>query len=243
MKHLSILFLSCLLFCSPFYLHAQSFTVAHDTVIYNWPGGTATQNVEDAVINLSTIITDSVTVKWKVIDSDFPADWVANTGICDNGICYTLAGLWPSGSTQTSKPYPNGPGDFHLQTNLSVTTSVHGCHFVRVRMHNSTIVTDSATETYIVCNSNVGVTTIKLTDEVVLYPNPAGNELNIVYDANADIKNIAVYNIIGKLMTFYKVTGNNSANLNLESMPSGIYFVRLVNTLGQIVVTRKFTKQ
>ena len=40
----------------------------------------------------------------------------------------------------------------------------------------------------------------------------------------------------------YKVNGN-SANMSLENMPGGIYFVRLVNSAGNIVATKKFTKQ
>ena len=244
MKKIFTLISGFLLFFNSNSLKAQSsFTVQHDTVTYTWPGGATAQNIEDAVVNLSTVSTDSIVVSWKVVGTDFPSDWKANTGICDNNLCYTLPGLWPSTGNMTSNKYAPGNGDFHLQLNLSTVTSTPGCHFVTVRMHNSAIVTDSATETYIVCNVTTGVPTIKSTDEVVLYPNPASNELNIVYDANADIKNIAVYNIIGKLMTVYKVTGNNSANLNLENIPSGIYFVRLINAHGAVVATRKFTKQ
>jgi hypothetical protein len=77
---------------------------------------------------------------------------------------------------------------------------------------------------------------------VSLYPNPANSEVNVVYDEAADIKSIGIYNIIGKLMTVYKVSGK-SANLNIENIPAGIYFVRLLNGQGQVVVTRKFTKQ
>jgi len=78
--------------------------------------------------------------------------------------------------------------------------------------------------------------------EVLLCPNPANDELNLVYDANADVKNIAAYNMMGTVMAIYKVDGP-SANLNLEAMPSGIYFVRLSNSYGQEVPTKKFTKQ
>jgi hypothetical protein len=94
-----------------------------------------------------------------------------------------------------------------------------------------------------ICRTGVSVPTITHSaNDVLLYPNPANNELNVVYDGSADIKNIGVYNIIGKLLTVYKVSGA-SANLNLEHIPSGIYFVRLLNSQGNAVVTRKFTKQ
>lgn len=85
--------------------------------------------------------------------------------------------------------------------------------------------------------------TMRCADDMLVYPNPAGNELNIVYDVAADIKNIAVYNLIGKMVAVYKVTGTNSANLNLDSLSPGIYFVRLFNAQGEVVMARRFTRQ
>ena len=86
------------------------------------------------------------------------------------------------------------------------------------------------------------VNNTKPAEDFVLYPNPAYNELNVVYDASLDVKNIAVYNIIGKVMSVYKVSGT-SANLNIENIPSGIYFLRLYNSTGSVILTRKFTRQ
>lgn len=91
--------------------------------------------------------------------------------------------------------------------------------------------------------AHVIVASVKQAPEIVLYPNPAINELNVLYDAKADVKNIAVYNLIGRLMTVYKTAENGSANLNLEGIPPGIYYVWLINSEGNIVATKKFTKQ
>ena len=79
-------------------------------------------------------------------------------------------------------------------------------------------------------------------NEAVLYPNPAKNEVNLVYNEASDVKNIAVYNIIGKVMAVYKV-GSTSANLDLNNMPPGIYFAKLYSSAGNVVATRKFTKK
>jgi hypothetical protein len=104
---------------------------------------------------------------------------------------------------------------------------------------------DTAQQSYAVSGTAMGtLPLLRCTDDVVVYPNPApGNELNIVYDPSADVKRIAVYNLIGNMVAIYKVTGNNSANLNLETLAPGIYFVRLYNTQGDVVVAKKFTRQ
>jgi len=222
---------------------AQLITVQHDTVSGNASSGLI--NIPDNIAGS----TGSVTVSWKVVASDFPADWLPLLGICDDNLCYNNSptpALWPTGAIHTNAVYGTFAGDFHAQIDLSTATTI-GCHYVKVRLYNttnSTTVADSNTiVTFIVCKSPTAVPNVSAEESsIALYPNPANNELNVVYDASADIKNIAVYNIIGKVMSVYKVAGN-SANLNIENIPSGIYFVRLFNSNGNVVVTRKFTKQ
>ena len=136
-------------------------------------------------------------------------------------------------------------GDFHLALNFASATST-GSHYLNVFVQDVTsgIGGYSKTMTFIINKIPAAVTNINNPENnIVLYPNPAHDEVNVVYDQGADVKNIAVYNIIGKVLAVYKVTNNTSANLNLENIPSGIYFVRLINSHGDVVVTRKFTKQ
>jgi hypothetical protein len=83
----------------------------------------------------------------------------------------------------------------------------------------------------------------KIQDEVVLYPNPAHEEVNIVYGNDAGVKNIAIYNLIGKVVSVFKPIGNSSAKLFIDNLPQGIYFVRLIDAQGAVIATRKFTRQ
>jgi hypothetical protein len=220
-------------------LGAQSFTVQADTVNFAAPPGL--NNVEDTIIPTSS----SVTLQWKVINpTSIPSDWIPLLGICDNVNCYTMTGLWPAGTVKTSAAYPLvGNHDFHLQEDLDAATTL-GCYLVKVRLNNLAIPGDTAIENYFVCKTSPTASAVvfRSSSDVVLYPNPATNEVNVVYDAGADVKNIAIYSIIGKMSAIYKVNGN-SANLNLENIPAGIYFVRLVNSQGNVVATKKFSKQ
>jgi len=219
--------------------HAQSagssIASQHDTVSFSTAGS---YNAVNGIINNTT---NNMTVQWKVVASNFPADWLPVTGFCDNNSCYSGSSIWPSGTTYTPV-YGAGIGDFHMTIDLtSVATS--GTYYMRVRMNNMYVTSDSLYETFIVTKIPTAVPTVKQLSDISLYPNPANNELNVVYDANSDIRTISVYNVIGKLMTVYKVTGNTGANLNLENLSSGVYFVRLMNGHGDVVANRKFTKQ
>jgi Secretion system C-terminal sorting domain len=215
---------------------AQSFTMQSPTDTC-YPTGLI--NCNDGV----NVTTGTPTLQWKMIATNVPADWQSGIGICDNFQCYPWSTMWPSMAVKTSNPYSAGLGDFHAQVGLDAATTL-GCYYVKVRLDNQAITTDTAIVTFVFCklHPTSAPTVTAVSNEVTLYPNPASNEVNVLFDAGMDVKNIAVYNIIGKMMSVYKVAGS-SANLSLDNMPSGIYFVRLVNSQGNIVSTKKFTKQ
>ena len=214
---------------------AQSFTMQHDTVSFGTGG---LYNAMNELTNPSA--TAPITIQWRIVGTDFPADWKTNSGICDAVNCYTSATVYSGANF--SCIYNPGIGDFHLQMDHGSTTST-GTHYVKVLLNNAAIPTDTALVTFIVSKIPASVTSANSVRDIAVYPNPAINELNVVYDASADIKSIAVYNIIGRALTVYKVTNNSSANLKLDNIPSGVYFIRLMNSAGEIVGTKKFTKQ
>jgi len=246
MKRIFILVFSTIALFSSAASQAQSFNMWKDTVYYNYVAGSGSHNVVDSVVVPGTLSGASVTLRWAVINSNIPSDWITGgaIGICDNNNCITFTDLWPSGSNRTSLGYAahTTNGDYHLQISLP-TGATTGTYYITAKLVNATTGADSTTATWAITYSPLSVPGVgKTSTDISLYPNPANSEINVVYDANDDVKTIAVYNIIGKVMSVYRVTGN-SANLNLENIPTGIYFVRLMNTQGDVVATRKFTKQ
>jgi len=242
MKKRIFTLLAGLLFSFSSGVYAQSFTI--DDTVHSTPIGYTT--VLDVISNTTA---STLKVQWKVIASNFPTDWNPLFSLCDNMTCISNGGatannLWPMGLSYTSADISaSSIGDFHMIIDLTTATTT-GTYYLTVRLNNSTTTSDTALTTFVINKPSTTATpVIKHTEEVVLYPNPARDEINVIYDASADVKNIAVYNLIGKVMAVYKVTENNSANLNLENLPSGIYFARLLNSQGNVVVTRKFTKQ
>lgn len=217
---------------------AQSFTFQSGDTVYVTTGGTYTSH-NNIINNGST----ALKVQWKVITNTYPTDWVPTFGICDNMMCYS-GGDIAVGVERESLDYPVGttPGDFHITGDLTGTSGT-GPGVVRIRVNNKSIPTDTAIITFIVNKPTASVLpSAKTVDAVQLYPNPATSSVNVVFDEAAEVKTIAIYNIIGKQMSIYRA-GGNSANMSVENMPAGVYFVRLINNRGDIVATRKFTKQ
>lgn len=213
---------------------AQSFTLAHDTSSA-FTGASA--DVHNTVTNLTT---NQLQMSWKMTNSSIASGWVVS-GVCDINLCYNWTGDVEMGITKNCSINPSSNMDFKVQYNATGgamgSTSFITFRYVDVNTGQSKNATFIATK---VPTGVVNVT--KVEDDIVLYPNPAKDDINVIFDADADVRNIAVYNLIGKVVSIYKVNGN-SAKLNASNIPSGIYFVRLLDGQGRVIATRKFTRQ
>jgi hypothetical protein len=249
MKKILLTIVGFLSLLSPALVNAQAtFTVQADTVNVSFVnGGGLSPN--DLITNTSA--TGGLTLRWRVTACNFPSEWLTSAafGICDNQTCYYNNGdtaLWNgtthAGETKISNPYPyNTVGSFNLSLNLPNTVS-SGIYYVTINILDPGSLY-SRNVTFMLNNTVTAVSNVTNSlENILLYPNPASNEVNVVYNTSSDVQSIAVYNIIGKVMRVYKGTGN-SATLDLENIPSGIYFVRLMNLNGDPIATRKFTKQ
>jgi Secretion system C-terminal sorting domain len=249
MKKILSLLLVAVSLLSSFMLEAQTFTIPSDptdTVYTPALGGAYT-----VYQNIKNITGSNVNIKWKVSACNFPADWLSTLQICDRDNCRPSTLLWNI-STGTVNSYiatyhSNSTHDstelFSVAVDLSTVTSTGTSYYITVNMVDQGTGSYTKNLTIIFNRQHVAVNNVATSaSDLLMYPNPAKEELNVVYEGVPDIKNIAVYNIIGKVMAVYHVN-ETSANLNLENVPSGIYFVRLLNSQGNVVVTKKFTKQ
>lgn len=218
---------------------AQAFTTPKDTVKATYPANDG--NYHNDITNPTNA---AVTVSWRVVGHDFPASWQDESvvGICDNILCRTNAGgnLLNGTTYSTDAIDPGTTDDFHLQMSMSGASVVPGTHWITAQLKSGTTTKDV---TWIISKFPTGVSTItKSEDDVVVYPNPARSSVNVVFNEEANVRSVALYNLLGKMSNIYKVSGN-SANIPLNDVPSGIYFLRLLDAQGRVVATRKFTHQ
>lgn len=222
---------------------AQAFTVISDTVSVVLNNASSTPGYNNITNPAST---GSIKVRWTVASSNFPSDWITLIAACDNNTCYynLSKNLWGGlGTPQVNTTLPINAGTtalFDLPMNLTTATT-SGTYYIEFSL------TDSASGYnkhvwYKVTRWATGVSNVNKTeDDISLYPNPASSQVNIVFNADADVKTVTIYNLIGKMESIYKVVGN-SAGINIENLPKGIYFVRLMNSQNSVVAIRKFTK-
>ena len=220
---------------------AQVFTMS-DTVYATNPSSAFP--VHDDITNPAS--TGFIRVKWSVVGTNFPSDWIPKISLCDNFNCYYNMSntLWNgvSGNTQTSDSIKSGKtANFDAPLDLSATTT-NGSFYIKVNIQEP-VSSYSKNVYFVITKTPVGVSSVvRSEDDIAVYPNPANNQVNIVFNEEYDVKMVGIYNLIGKMESIYKVVGN-SAGINIENLPKGIYFVRLINGQGNVVVTRKFTKE
>lgn len=239
-KALLIIFGAAAIFCSNA-ANAQNYSLDKDTAkatVYH-------NGFTELKIKVTNTASHSYKLTWKVVSHTLPIPaWTINGfGICDNETCvnFNKDDATLTASKETLPFAPSESFDYKMQIEVS-SIPTGGPYYVTT---NITDGTTSKTAVFELTNRfPTSVTTINRSKEdVVMYPNPARDELNVIYNGNSSIKNIAVYNLIGKVVNVYKVTSNNNANLDISSIPSGIYFIRLVDAQGRVVATRKFTHQ
>jgi hypothetical protein len=226
-----------------------------DTAIGSYTGG-STFNVVNGIRSGSS---SDVWLRWNVIGSatNFGPGWdISGSGVCDNINCRFPGG--PDGNiflnnfqyksdAYTNAAFPLGGAentlhDFHVQFGANNPPNGSSA-VVRVNAYD-TVSQTSRTLTFIAYKGSLGVTNFSSSDDVVIYPNPAHEVVNVLYDAKAGVKTIAVYNLIGKLVgPIYRPTSTTSAHLELNDMPTGVYFLRLMDGQGRVVATRRFTRQ
>jgi hypothetical protein len=222
---------------------AQSFSVQFDTVKAVVSGTPALNN------KVTTTSSTPIKITWQVTYHNLPIDWQSAIGLCDNNLCYGNTILGTS-ATPPNPPFV-APGDSHLTDTFGVGNKCDfhiQCNFTPLSSGGPYYITIKLTEgttikymTYALTKWATGISnTANAAKEVNVYPNPARDEVNVVYDKSLEIKNIAVVNLIGKVVKYYRATDDSGAKLNIDNMASGVYLINLIDAQGHTVATKRF---
>jgi hypothetical protein len=184
----------------------------------------------------------NITVFWNVTDSKFDEGWQFD-GFCDNIDCYTSS---DEGLLKGTNIYRNplGPGEelYGKAIFIADAAAVNTSAYITINYAAGSL---SNKVTYIGYKNAVGITSVKSSvEDVILYPNPASDYIDVKFSPAHDVKSIAIYNLIGKPVGIYRATDKYSARCTFPAdMPSGIYLMRVVDSKGAVIATKKITKQ
>jgi hypothetical protein len=80
-------------------------------------------------------------------------------------------------------------------------------------------------------------------DEIVIFPNPATDELSIQTELihPDETMQVSVLNMLGELLQEEKLKRNREAKINIKTLPAGIYFLQIKSEKESTV--KKFIKE
>ena len=73
---------------------------------------------------------------------------------------------------------------------------------------------------------------------IKIYPNPANNELNVVYSNTGTSSMAEVYDLSGKLLLRQVLQNNAAEKIDLNSISNGIYLLRISDTNFKLIVNK-----
>lgn len=220
--------------------NAQSFSVDKDTSKGYWASGAGDVELHVKVTNTSS---NPIKFDWKITNLHTDALWTFES-LCDNVLCYpnTTTGLANGMSSFTTDLFsPSNYVDMKIAFNGNAA-AINTKSYATIEMKEGL---DIKYATYVAYKNTTSVSNVILQDnDIAIYPNPAQNYIDVVYSPSSDVKSIAIYNLIGKVVSVYKVTNKNSARCEFNTdMPSGIYVIRVADSKGNVIATRKITRQ
>ncbi|MCW3103352.1 MAG: hypothetical protein JWO09_1792 [Bacteroidetes bacterium] len=144
------------------------------------------------------------------------------TSICDNDVAFMLTGGSPAGGVYSGTgvsggmfdPAVSGAGMFVITYTVSDT--------------NTCTASDTATITVDLCS---GIASNNGSSEIIVYPNPASNVINIsVGNANFSALTISIVDIQGKEVyneTDKNVSAEYNKQINIENLAKGVYYIKM----------------
>jgi hypothetical protein len=167
-------------------------------------------------------------------DSTLTIDLTVNT--IDNGVTMTGASLTANSTTATYQwlDCNNGYAMLKGETNTTYNPSVNGSYAVMLTENGCTDTSDCYNVT------STGIETLQ-TDEMVIYPNPAGSEVNLNIGSNkTQNASLIIFNVSGAVVmreALYLQTGSNIKSLNTHDLARGVYHVQVV-TEDKVIVKK-----
>lgn len=207
--------------------------------VYNWDNASANQTRDvNAAGSYSVTVTDvngcsnADTVVVSAIPPPSGTINVADNGngsytyTVDNAQQVTSSG-WNFGDGQTAS---GSPANHTYATNGNYTVSlilVNECG-------DSVTVTRSLNVTGV-----VGIDKLALDQtQLSLYPNPARTVLNIVNKSSLSMHQVTAYNLLGQLVYRSAATNPDRHEINISSLASGVYTLKI--EIGKGTIVRKF---
>lgn len=231
MKYFYLIFLTVILFSSQIY--SQIVPLDGDDKVnkeFKVDEFNVNQDVE-AKLRLQFTGEESSTIVWQREVIVFNQGW--QSAVCDPVTCYL-----PHVSSQSFSIEPQEEFDMsvHLYPNGVIGDSAR----IHVVMYEESKPDEEFTFSFIFQNSEISNTSdVKLNAKPSIYPNPASEFISI--KNGEDVSRLEVFNLVGQME--FSQSFNAGSRIEINSLKSGMYFVKLMDANHKIIRTLRLNKQ
>jgi endoglucanase len=142
--------------------------------------------------------------------------------------------LSPSSVMNLSTDYPTSPFEFEYVVPVN-TTSIQ----VQTMLGNEVGIYYFDDLEFSIDNT-LSMNTIKLNNEVVLFPNPTHDFVNIkLASSDKKMKHIRIIDISGRIITEYTLEHTSSLKLNTNNLENGIYLIQVTTTDNKVLRNKR----
>lgn len=213
---------------------AQSFRIHNDTTRYSTPGYYSILN------NITNNTAADITLRWNVLESNFPEPLQLKTCVCDNVHCNIDSNMFKG--RFFNSVYAPGMGEMHLLGDIT-DLPVPGPYYVTLVFVNRDLPSDADTTTFIINRDVLGVSVVAANKGLSVFPNPAVDNVTLAIEAEKNVDaSIRIDNLLGQPVyqsTTQLSSGSNSIHVPLRDIAAGNYHV--VVTAGNNVIVRQLT--
>ncbi len=220
-------------FALPVHAQVAGLVLYADSLYKSAPADQFEIDIPNYVYNFSG---QAVTMKWtRTLQQPFPNGWVTN--FCDNNLCYL-------GQTSTAQ-FDLEPNDTGLLKPVFYPYETPGTGIMRLKLESLTpAVPFLANIVYVAVATPLTGTSnwIELREGAALFPNPASDQLQVVF-VNPDFRGtLQVTDATGRIVLTQTNAGAQE-QLNISGLAAGFYSLQAWSETGQLVLSKAFSKQ
>lgn len=183
-------------------------------------------------------------LKWKTLqgESIIPEGWLAYQ-LCDNNTCFTYLGeneeYWFEREYYQEFNTIEQYSDFYTTMYIPEgSEDEYGAIVVEVVYENGDEYYVDTFEFGFINLEAVNIDELEELTSFKLYPNPVKDDLYISMTERNNIQSISVFSITGRQLLKRENINNKEYSLNLSSLNSGIYLIRIEDINGQTAIKK-----
>ncbi|WP_306353152.1 T9SS type A sorting domain-containing protein [Flavobacterium sp. '19STA2R22 D10 B1'] len=99
---------------------------------------------------------------------------------------------------------------------------------------------------FIVDYGTLGVDDLEARNNFAMYPNPSKGDLNLKWNntlSDLQAESLEIYDIKGVRVFSKKITGTDNASVDISSLTSGVYMLKLIDKSGESLTVKKLIKE